>query len=210
MGSSRASHSTGMRLTINRRISCRKAFVGALLLSLGLACAPRSNGQSVPSGNSAGDSNKASIMLAATLPSQLRLSLSDALLDIKVSDPAQRSTIVALPVTSSWVLDASCTNVELVAFFDSPMSALSDSAGDVVPANHVLGGLTEDDMMPFTETGRTGTASASRTMFSQSISRSNVSSSRTDTLQIQLNSITDLGAPAGEYRGVLHLRLIAF
>jgi len=188
----------------------QKAAMRLLLLFLAMACARGSVGQSLRAGTSALESNKASILLAATLPSQLRLSISDAYLDINVSDPAQKSPVVAWPITSSWVLNSSSTHVELVAFFDSPTAALADSAGDAIPASRVLGGLTESGLMPFTETSRAGTANASRILFRQPISRMNVSDSRTDTLRIQINLINDLGAPPGEYRGTLHLRLIAF
>ena len=56
-----------------------------------------------------------------------------------------------MPVTSSWVLNTTSSNVELVGFFDSPAAAMSDSKGHIIPANHVLGGLSVDDMKPFVE-----------------------------------------------------------
>jgi len=176
-----------------------------VVLAVALAC---SASEAQSTGKDSARDNQASILLTATLPSQLRLSLSDAFLDINISDPTQPSATAALPVTSSWVLDASSSQVELVAFFDSPVSALTDGAGDFIPANHVLGGLTAGDMQPFAEISQAG--AASRILFRQSISRANVSASRSDTLNIQVMPISDLGAHDGDYRGVLHLRLIAF
>ena len=178
------------------------------LLTVTLAVAtPAANAQSA---DSILRSGAAVVQLTATLRAELRLSVSLIHLDIKVIDPTHDSAIVAVPVTSSWVLDSGERNVELVAFFDSPDTAMANDKGDRIPANHLLGGLKEETMAPFVETTRVGTASASRIFFKQPISRRNAVDTRTDTLNIQLIRIDDLGAPAGEYRGILHLRLIAY
>ncbi len=179
-------------------------FLGIALISASAALA---QGQSAVAGV---NSSSAAIQLAATLPSQLRLSLSEVALDINVCDPTQSSAAVTVPVTSSWVLDSGTNNVELVGYFDSPAMALSDDAGHAIPANHVLGGLAEEVMMPFGETSRLGIATASRTLFRQQIGRRNVTGSRSDMLKIQLSRIDDVAAPAGEYRGTLHLRLVSY
>lgn len=155
-------------------------------------------------------SNKAVIMLAATLPPELRLSISSVQLDIKVNDPAQKSAVLEIPVTSSWVLNSEANHVELIGFFDSPAAALTDGAGHAVPSSRVLGGTTAGDLLPFDESSSIAPASASHTFYQQRISRDNIVNRRTDVLRIQLAPINDLGAPAGEYRGVLHLRLIAY
>jgi hypothetical protein len=181
------------------------ALAGLLAISLGIAKPAKAQLT-----NSSLHSSKAAIQLNATLPAQLRLSLSDINLDIKVSDPTQSSTVVAVPVTSSWVLDTTSNNVELVGYFDSPAAAMSDNQGHSIPANHVLGGLAEESLTPFVESSRVGTANASRTFFRQQISQHNVADTRTDTLNIQLSRIDDLGAPAAEYRGILHLRLVSY
>ena len=155
-------------------------------------------------------SNKAAIMLAATLPPELRLSISTVQLDINVSDSARKSAVLEVPVTSSWVLNSGASHVELVGFFDSPQAALTDDAGHAIPSDRVLGGIAADSMAPFNQSSEVGTASASQTFYQQRISRDNVVSRRSDTLRIQVSPVSDLGAPAGEYRGVLHLRLIAY
>jgi hypothetical protein len=177
----------------------------ALALSLASTATPKA-----AAADSGMRSNKAAIALVATLPAQLQLSLSDIHLDINVADPTRNSAIVTTSVTSSWVLGSAASNVELVGFFDSPEAAVSDSSGHMVPASHLLGGIAGGEMRAFSETSRVGTANASRMFFRQPLSRTNSSASRTDTLNIQLSRIDDLGAPAGEYRGVLHLRLVAY
>jgi len=183
--------------------------ISVLTLTLALTITLRAEGQ-IAAMQSSLHSSHAAIQLNAALPAQLRLSLSDINLDFKVTDPTQSSAVIAVPVTSSWVLDSSSNNVELVGFFDSPAAAMQDNAGHTIPANHVLAGLADEVMMPFVETSRVGTANASRSFFRQRISRQNVSDTRTDTLKVLLSRIDDLGAPASEYRGVLHLRLISY
>ena len=178
---------------------------GFFALTFALASSPKATAAGAAL-NSAGGA----IQLTAVVPAQLKLSLSTVTLDIKVDDPSQSSEIVTVPVTSSWALDSSTSNVELVGYFDSPVNALADNAGHSIPANHVLGGLASDTLAPFVETNRVGTANSSRTFFRQEISHLNATNTRIDTLQIQLNRIDDLGAPAAEYRGVLHLRLVSY
>jgi len=179
---------------------------GILALSLALFCCDEAVAQSA----GGVQSNKAAIALTATVPAQLSLSLSDIVLDANVPDPAQSTAVASVSVTSSWVLNSESSNVELVGFFDSPQAAMSDAAGHVLPASHLLGGIAGGELGSFSESARVGTANASRTFFHQAISTANLTSSRTDTLNVQLAPINDLGAPAGEYTGVLHLRLVAY
>ena len=99
--------------------------------------------------------------------------------------------------------------MELIGFFDNGAAAMSDRAGDAIPADHVLGGLGHGAMMPFVDTHHEGSSSSLR-LFRQTIGPRNVVGSQSDTLRIQLKPIDDIGLPAAEYRGVLHLRLFAY
>ena len=156
------------------------------------------------------NSAQAGITLNATLPPQLKLSIAEVNLDIRVDDVTRNSAIVAVPLISSWALDSSTNKVEMVGYFDSPERALSDEAGHMVPSSHVVGGISQEEMLPFTETSRIGSSNASRTLFRQEISAANAVSSRSDMLHIQIGRIDDLGLPPAEYRGVLHLRLVSY
>jgi len=151
----------------------------------------------------------ATIQLSATLPTQLRLNISDIDLNVEVSDPGQSSKVIAVPLVSSWVLSSSSNGVQLVGFFDSGEAAMSDGAGHAIPTTHVLGGLNQEGMSPFIEPGPAGPTS-SLTLFREKIGHANVVGFRSDTLRIQLEPISDLGMPSAEYYGTLHLRLFAF
>lgn len=155
-------------------------------------------------------SGPAPIGLVAVLPPTLSLSISTVNLNLDVTDPANPSPVISVPITSFWNLDSSSRNVELVGYFDSPQQALADDANHTVPTSRVLGGLSGEPMMPFTESSRIGTVGASRTFYRQAISRENSRASRSDRIDIQLDRIADLGAPPGIYRGVLHLRIVAY
>jgi hypothetical protein len=188
--------------------------IGLLLFASGfLAYAQDCGGsclsQHAPNANRS-NSGSSPIVLLATLPATLTLSISSVNLSIPVSDPAKASAIVAVPITSSWTLNSWTANLELIAYFDSPLRALADEANHVIPSNRVLGALDNEQLAPFVETSTEGIAGASRTLFLQSISAHNRAASRTDTLRIQLSSIADLGAPQGNYRGTVRLRLVAY
>jgi hypothetical protein len=150
------------------------------------------------------------IALHATLPAEMTLSISKVDLNIPVRNPGEPSAIIAVPITSSWLLDSSTTTVELVAYFDSSQRALAEDSGHVIPSDHVLGGLDDQALKPFVESSRDAIPAASRTLFRQRISQYNARASRADILRLQLMSLTDLGAPQGNYQGTINLRLVSY
>src|SRR5215467_1531756 len=85
-------------------------------------------------------SARAGIQLVATMPAQLKLSISEVNLVVRVDDVSQSSKAVSVPITSSWVLNSSMSKVEMVGYFDSEVGALMDNIGHTVPADHVIGG----------------------------------------------------------------------
>jgi hypothetical protein len=123
-----------------------KPFV-VLILSLPgvLVCAQDCHGNSclplgLPAITGSTFSGPAVIGLLATLPATLTLSISSVDLNIPVTDPTAASAVVSVPVSSSWTLNSSTTNVELVAYFDSPQrriigrhSTISMCSGDAFP-----------------------------------------------------------------------------
>lgn len=151
----------------------------------------------------------APIALSASLPPSLTLNLSEIQLNINIIDPKENSSVITLPVISSWVLNSSTTSVNLVAYFES-QQALSDSLNHFVPADHVMGGLNTEPLLPFNETSSDGRFGSSRLLFRQPISAGNYKGSRNDRLRIQIRSIADVGAPGGNYRGILNVRLAAY
>jgi hypothetical protein len=185
--------------------SARRLAVILMALSFFLGVTPQS-----VAANSDISSAQAGIQLIATVPAQLKLSISEVNLDLRIADTSRDSGVIQLPVVSSWFLDSSTSKVELMGYFDSPASALVDNAGHAIPANHVVGGISGKEMLPFIEANQIGTVNASRTLFRQDVSPMNLVGSRTDTLQIQVSRIDDLELPPAEYHGVLHLRLISY
>jgi hypothetical protein len=152
----------------------------------------------------------ARVSVIAVMPATLRVSLSSINVVAPIEDPNQRSPIITVPVTSYWTVNGATSAVELIGFFDSPANALRDEKGNSIPSGRVLGAIEGEKPQAFDETDTIGTPGASHRFFLQHISRSNVSGSRTDTLGIQVDRVADLGRPAGNYSGVLHLRLVAY
>ncbi|HVO62770.1 MAG TPA: hypothetical protein VMT53_17675 [Terriglobales bacterium] len=155
-------------------------------------------------------SASAAVNVVAVLPATVGVSISTVHLNVSIEDPSQRSSMVTLPVTSSWNLNESISAVELVGFFDSSERALANVTGDAIPSSRVMAAINNEAPQAFRETASVGTRGAARRLFRQPISRSKVSGSRRDDLHIQVDRVADLGTPAGEYTGTLHLRLIAY
>jgi hypothetical protein len=209
--------------TVPRRCRCihsskwlRRVILVVTLLSTSLASSAQSSGPASRETSISRNRNSptlsgkpALIALIASLPPSLTLNVSEIQFNIKITDPNQDSSIMALPVTSSWVLNSTTTSVNLVAYFQS-QQALSDSLNHFVPADHVMGGLNSEPLLPFEETSSEGRVGSSRNLFREPISAGNYRNCRTDTLRIQVRGIADVGAPEGNYRGILHLRLTAY
>ena len=146
----------------------------------------------------------------AVLPPSVGLSVSTAHLQVNVKDPNVASELVRVPVTSTWRLGTSSTAVELVAYFDSPQRALADAGEHPIPSSRVLGGLSGQPLLPFTEKSNVGPAGSSRVLYHQGISPKNDTGLRNDTIEIGVDRVADLSATSGVYEGILHLRMIAY
>jgi hypothetical protein len=194
--------------------ACRSTvIVTVILLFQSLASYAQESGPSLPSGTVTRASLSASsvpVALVATLAPTLALNVSQVQLTMAIPDPAQDSAVLVFPVTSSWHLSATMTSVDLIAYFQSPQMALSDNLNHFVPSDHVLGGLNDQPLLPFDGISAQGTVGASRVLYKQPISSTTYQGSRTDTLRIRVRGITDVGAPSGNYKGILHLRLMAY
>lgn len=212
--SSRPTHDLGSRKL--KSICSTGTIFCALLLLLTISVQAQilrsgSLGQGGLAASGAGISSAvAPISLLAVLPPSVGLSISNVHLEVPVKDPNVPSKVVSVPVTSTWHLGTSSTAVELVAYFDSPQHALADAEDHSIPSSRVLGGLSGEQLRPFTESSTVGSDGGSRILYHEGISRKNYTGSRNDTIEIGVDRVADISATAGVYEGILHLRMIAY
>jgi hypothetical protein len=90
------------------------------------------------------------------------------------------------------------------AYFTTPAAALTDGAGDNIPSASVAGSFNGGAFTAFTGTSPFA-AGSSMTLFDQFIFIFNFFGTRTDSLNLRINT-TGLNLPAGTYTGLLHIQ----
>ncbi len=173
----------------------RKAGMVLALLAGVLACAPALQAQL--------NSNAAAVNLSAVVNSSLTVSAAPSLVNFALLPNGVASGSSTITITTSWVLKPPNT-VTVCAFFNSAAAALTDGAGNNIPSTNVLGSPNGGAFTPFTGTSPFSGAS-SVTIFSQRVLGFSRQVTRSDTLDLQINT-TGLGLPAGTYTGLLRIQ----
>lgn len=154
------------------------------------------------------NSNAPTVALTATLNESLSLSLSNSAVTFPLVNGSTVNGSAGVPITSTWVLLPTRTSVKLYGFFASSTAALTDGSSDNIPSANVLGQVTTGAPTTYTAFSQTaagfGAASASLLLFNQAISSTNWVGTRSDTLNLQIN--TPAALPAGTYTGTLTLQ----
>lgn len=130
-----------------------------------------------------------------------------------VVDNALNSFPSPVVIQTTWSVNPGQTNtVDLVAYFSTPAAALVGGI-TLIPSSRVQGRMATGIPVAFTAisqnaVGGVGTAGGSLHLFGVNISGANKNSSRTDNLDLQLNLVGFPTLPAGDYVGVLNLRVV--
>jgi hypothetical protein len=155
------------------------------------------------------------ISLAAVAPSTLTVAVTSGAAQTitGVTDNAVNNFPAPIVIQTDWNVSPGQTNtVNLVAYFLVPTQALLGGTTQI-PSSRILGRMTTGIPATFTAItgngiGGVGSAGGSLQLFSENITGSNKSASRTDNLDLQLNLVGFPTLPAGAYAGVLNLRAV--
>jgi hypothetical protein len=165
--------------------------LGALALVLVLA--PASHAQL--------DSTVATVNLNAVLGETLTVSAGPATVNFTLVPNGTASGSAPVSITTTWALTATRTDVSLYAYF-STANALTDGAGNNIPAANVGGSVNSGPSGPFT--GATPFTANGMTVFSQTLGAATYNSSHADTIDLTIDT-TGLGLPSATYTGTLNL-----
>jgi hypothetical protein len=166
------------------------AFVGVLLLGLAAPARAQKN------------SNFVTVNLQANATQSLSVTAAPALVNFNLLPAGGVSNgSVPVSVTTTWVLTTLIGTVKLYGYFASPVTALTDGAGDNIASSRVLGSVNGGAYSAFTGNSPFN-AGSSLQLFNQFIFIFNTNSTRTDSLALQLNT-TGVLLPAGTYSGLL-------
>ena len=161
------------------------------------------------------NSNTATVTLTATLSESLTVAATPTAVTFPLVAGGTATGNAPVAVTTTWVLSGSRTTVTLVGYFASANAALSNAGPPVVniPTSEVLGEMTTGTpttFTAFTQSAPLGPGGAGLTLFTNPISATNRSSTRTDNLNLEINLTNQPQLPAGTYTGTLNLQAQAF
>lgn len=166
------------------------------LLGLTLMVAPVSQAQI--------NSNVATVNLNAVLSESITVSAAPGLVNFALVGSGVSAGSAQVAIDTTWSLSTARTNVAVYAYFTAPAAALTDGAGNDIPSSAVSGSVNGGAMGAFTGASPFSGASAI-TIGSQAVGVGSFNSSRSDTLDLQIDT-TGLGLPAATYTGVLNIQ----
>lgn len=177
-----------------------------LAAGLALAVSSISYGQNL-------NSTAATVALNATLAESLTVSASANTLSIPLTAGAKSAPAGPLTITTAWVLKGTRNNVQLVSYLSSSTAALSDGTNNI-PASAVQGQVNSGTYNAYTNgaSNGIGLAGATLNIGTTAITNTNRNSSRTDTLNIEVDLSTGSlpQLPASTYTGTLNLQAVAY
>lgn len=152
-------------------------------------------------------SNTATVTLNAIQLSTLAVSVSAPSVSIASINANTTTNFPSVNVTTDWNLAASGT-LQLVGWFGTPASAMSDGSGNNIASSRVRGQVNGGAYTPFTgaAVGGVGVAGGSLSLFSAAVTAG--TGTRTDALNLQLDFTGQPAPVAGSYTGTLNLRAI--
>jgi len=155
------------------------------------------------------DSAESTATLTAVLPESLTVSLLPGAVNFTLSSgSANNAGNLPIAVTTTWTLAVTRTDVALYAYFSSASAALVHTipASTVdIPSARVEVSVNGAAAVPLDQTVAFGAASAGRRIFTQNLTALTASSSRTDSLALNIN-LSSYSLPADTYTGTLRLR----
>jgi len=130
----------------------------------------------------------------------LSIAVSPGLVSFTLKPSGVSSGSAPVTVTTTWQIQRGGTTITLYAYFSSPAAALRSGPGNVIPSSRVFGKVGTRPFSPFTAVGPFS-AGGSLMIYSERV-RGNRQNTRTDTLDLQINT-TGLTLSPGTYTGVL-------
>jgi hypothetical protein len=162
-------------------------------------------------------SNTATLSLSAAKATSLTVAVNSGGIQsiAAITDNATNDFPSAVNITTSWDINPSAASVTLVGYFSSATAALSNGSFNIatsavkgrVPTAGAPGAPAAYTAFTQGAVGGVGAASASLTLFSETITSANKKSSRTIDLELQLD-LTGQTTTPGTYTGTLNLRAV--
>ena len=154
------------------------------------------------------NSNKVDVSLNGTIEESLSISVASpsvAFGDLTNGQLNTAGSDQTLSIVTNWNLDAGRT-LTMYAYFDSDSAVLvGTGTGTNIPLSSVTGSVNGGSASSFSASSPFTSGSTALQMWSQSITGTNLSGNRTDTLALSVD-LTSLTLPADSYAGTMHIQ----
>jgi hypothetical protein len=148
------------------------------------------------------NSNVATVNLNAVLGEAITVSAGPATVNFVLVPNGVANGDAPVSITTTWALATTRTDVNLYAYF-SAATALTDGAGNNIPAANVSGSVNAAPAGPFT--GVTPFGANGMTVFAQAVGAGTYNSNRSDSIDLSIDT-TGLALPSATYLGVLNIQ----
>jgi hypothetical protein len=157
------------------------------------------------------NSTGASVEITATLGESLTVSATPAALTFDLAPGTRSAASAPVVITTAWTLSPTRSSVVLGGYFTTSQAALSDGGtpANTIPAANIFGQVTTGTPIAytaFTQAGPAGPVDTGLILFSQALNTTNRTSTRTDSLNLQIDLTSLPLLPSGSYTGVLTLQ----
>jgi len=153
------------------------------------------------------NSGARTIALQAVLTPSLTVALSGNAVNFNMAfGSASNPGNTSITATTSWALNTAIGFVSLYAYFGNSASALTDGAGNNIPSADFQISDNGGALNALNNTVPFGGANAGRRVAGTLILLNNMSGSRTDVMNFNINLSTLPNLPAGTYTGTLTIQ----
>ena len=157
------------------------------------------------------NSNAPTVALSATVTETLTVAATPASVSFSLAPGAATVASSPVSITTTWVLKATRSNVNLYAWFTTPSAALTDggSPANNIPSSVVYGLVSTGSptsYTAFTQSNALGTSGGGLQLFTQALTSANRSANRSDNLSLKIDLTSLPQLPAGSYAGTLTLQ----
>jgi hypothetical protein len=173
-----------------------------LILAIAVLVAPRAAHAQI-------NSNTASVSVTATFLESITLTATPSALTLNLAPGGISSGSLPVAITTTWVLGATRSQLNVYGSFSSPGAALTDGMGDNIPSANILGQVSTGVPIaasPFSQSSPFAGSGASLKLVAQAISPGNLVGNRTDNLVLSINMTSGPVVPPGTYVGTLTIQ----
>jgi len=150
-------------------------------------------------------SSSAAVRITAAVRGSISVSVESVPLRFDYDPERPQSDHFGIPVLTTWnVNPREMRSVEVIGYFaDSSRALVSEDESMVLPASRMMGRMNDSPFQHFDQSNRAGPAGGSLLLFSENIDYTNSRRTRSDLLEMRIDTTGRFDLKKSMYTGVL-------